>query len=289
MEKYDIVRFTDSDLSLDVTVSPDEETVWLTQDQIAVLFGKSRPVISRHIAKIFSDKELEENTSVHFLHGTPSNRPPKFYNLDVILAVGYRVNGKRGIEFRRWANSVLKDYLIKGYAINGKRVDDLCSGEHCSVKGEVEALKQRMALIEKSKIPDDKLFFSGQFYDAFSFLTDLVASADQSICLVDPYCDSKALNVLAKKKGNVLLQIVSSSSGKLTEADIGLFEKEYGPLCRVNSSLFHDRYLILDAERVYRIGSSLNYLGNKMAEISLLEDDFVKKTVIQTVEVLFHD
>ena len=125
MNKFQLVKFEDKDFTLDVRADVDNETVWLTQNEIAALFGKARTTITEHISHIFSDKELDENTSVGFSDISVPNRPAKLYNLDVVLAVGYRVNSKRGIAFRRWASKILKSYLIKGYAVNQKRLDNL--------------------------------------------------------------------------------------------------------------------------------------------------------------------
>ena len=125
MDKFDLVRFTDNDFELDVRADSEKETVWLTQEEIAVLFDAARSTVTYHINNIFSNQELEENTSVEKFDGRVNYRPAKLFNLDVILAVGYRVKSKRGIAFRRWANKVLKDYLVKGYAVNEKRLENL--------------------------------------------------------------------------------------------------------------------------------------------------------------------
>ena len=125
MDKFDLVRFTDNDFELDVRADSENETVWLTQEEIAILFDASRSTVTYHINNIFSSNELEENTSVEKFDGRVNYRPAKLYNLDVILSVGYRIKSKRGIAFRRWANKVLKDYLIKGYSISQKRLDAL--------------------------------------------------------------------------------------------------------------------------------------------------------------------
>ena len=125
MDKFDLVRFTDNDFELDVRADSENETVWLTQEEIALLFGAARSTITYHINNIFSDDELDKNTSVEKFDGRVNYRNPKLYNLDVILAVGYRVKSDRGIAFRRWANKVLKEYLIQGYAINQKRLENL--------------------------------------------------------------------------------------------------------------------------------------------------------------------
>ena len=124
-DKFDLVRFADNDFELDVLADSEKETVWLTQEEIAVLFDAARSTVTYHINNIFSNQELEENTSVEKFDGRVNYRPAKLFNLDVILAVGYRVKSKRGIAFRRWANKVLKDYLVKGYAVNEKRLENL--------------------------------------------------------------------------------------------------------------------------------------------------------------------
>ena len=124
-DKFDLVRFTDNDFELDVRTDSENETVWLTQEEIALLFDASRSTVTYHINNIFSSNELEENTSVEKIDGRVNYRPAKLYNLDVILSVGYRIKSKRGIAFRRWANKVLKDYLVNGYAVNQKRLDNL--------------------------------------------------------------------------------------------------------------------------------------------------------------------
>ena len=123
MEKYEVIKFKDNEFEMDVKVSPNEETVWLTKEQIGILYGRDRSVISRHINNIYLEEELDRNTSVHFLHisenhSNPQNRPPEYYNLDVVISVGYRVKSKRGVLFRKWANQVLKQYLLNGYVIN---------------------------------------------------------------------------------------------------------------------------------------------------------------------------
>ncbi len=125
MSDYEIVKFVDNEFEIDVRTDRENDTVWLSQEQIAKLFGKARSTITEHINNIFKDKELDENTSVGFSDESASHRPSKYYNLDVILSVGYRVNSKRGIAFRRWANKILKEYLIQGYSINEKKINYL--------------------------------------------------------------------------------------------------------------------------------------------------------------------
>ena len=151
----EIILFKADDIELQVKITPDEETVWLTQDQMAELFDKDRSVIGRHISNIFKEGELEEDTSVQILHGSnlENHRPPQYYNLDVIISVGYRVKSKRGIQFRRWANSVLKDYILKGYAVNNNRMAQL--GEVIRIMKRTENsldAKQVLSVIERYSV-----------------------------------------------------------------------------------------------------------------------------------------
>lgn len=151
----EIILFKADDIELQVKITPDEETVWLTQDQMAELFDKDRSVIGRHISNIFKEGELEEDTSVQILHGSnlENHRPPQYYNLDVIISVGYRVKSKRGIQFRRLANSVLKDYILKGYAVNNNRMAQL--GEVIRIMKRTENsldAKQVLSVIERYSV-----------------------------------------------------------------------------------------------------------------------------------------
>ena len=151
----EIILFKADDIELQVKITPDEETVWLTQDQMAELFDKDRSVIGRHISNIFKEGELEEDTSVQILHGSnlENHRPPQYYNLDVIISVGYRVKSRRGIQFSRWANSVLKDYILKGYAVNNNRMAQL--GEVIRIMKRTENsldAKQVLSVIERYSV-----------------------------------------------------------------------------------------------------------------------------------------
>ena len=126
MNNYEVIEFKNGNIELSVNVSPNEDTVWLTKEQMAVLFDRDRSVISRHINNIYNEGELDKSTSVHFFHisnNNPKNRPSELYNLDVIISVGYRVKSKNGVLFRKWANNILKEYLLKGYVINENRTN----------------------------------------------------------------------------------------------------------------------------------------------------------------------
>lgn len=193
--KYEIVKFEQGDFALDVNVSPAEETVWLSLNEICLLFGRDKSVISRHIKNIFKEGELTEketvakNATVQHEGGKLVTRNIDYYNLDVIISVGYRVKSQNGIVFRRWANSVLKEYLLKGYVINEERT--LVTNENYvnlihKVEGvlekKVDELDNRVTKIEESHVAErEKIFFDGQFFDARVFLKELFIKAEKEI------------------------------------------------------------------------------------------------------------
>ena len=276
MNEYQIIEFKDNNIELSVNVSPNEETVWLTKEQMAILFDRDRSVISRHINNIYEDGELDKNTSVHFLHisdNNPKNRPPELYNLDVIISVGYRVKSKNGTIFRKWANSVLKEYLLKGYVINERRT--LITNEnYISLINRIDSIDSRLHKIEDNEqyYRKEKLIIDGEIFDGVSYLEGIVSNANNKILLIDPYVDSMALNVLKNIKDNVIIRIITSSKAKLSNEDISLFKKQYNkPILLSINDQFHDRYLFID-EKVFHLGSSINYLGNKLSQISEVED-----------------
>ena len=149
-EKNEIVIFETEDKEVKLPVTVEDETVWLNQNQMIELFGRDQSVISRHIRNVFKEHEVDEKSNMHFLHIANSNKPVAFYSLDVIIYVGYRVKSKRGVEFRRWANSVLKQYILKGYAVNDNRIKQL--GEVIRIMKRTEDeldSKQVLSVIEK--------------------------------------------------------------------------------------------------------------------------------------------
>lgn len=149
-EKNEIVIFETEDKEVKLPVTVEDETVWLNQNQMIELFGRDQSVISRHIRNVFKEHEVDEKSNMHFLHIANSDKPVAFYSLDVIISVGYRVKSKRGVEFRRWANSVLKQYILRGYAVNDNRIKQL--GEVIRIMKRTEDeldSKQVLSVIEK--------------------------------------------------------------------------------------------------------------------------------------------
>lgn len=284
--KYEIVKFVDDGFELEVSVSPSEETVWLTQEQLSMLFSVDLSRISRHINSIYSEGELSkeatfaENAIVQNEGGRLVRRKLKMYNLDMIIAVGYRVNSKRGTIFRRWANTVLRQYLLRGYAIDSSRV--LVTQENylnlVNVVNRIDSNQEKLssrvdALEAKSNEYDNKVIFDGQAWDAVSCIEILLSKAKKSIILIDNYIDMQTLDLLSRKHSDVSITVVTSDRGcNLTKKEISAFKTQYGELEITLSDKFHDRFIILDEEKMYYCGASLKDAGKKAFAIGLIKD-----------------
>ena len=277
--KYEIIKFINNNLELEVNVSPQEETVWLSKEQISQLFDRDRSVVSRHIKHIFIEQELDEKSNVHFLHIANSDKPVPFYSLDVIISVGYRVKSYNGIIFRKWANSVLKEYLLKGYVINESRT--LITNEnYVNLINRVDSIENRLDRIETYSLIKDIIIYEDSVFDAIVRLTKLCESAKSSIVLIDPYVDIKTLNSLKNKPNNVSLTIVVSTKGnKLSQMDINSFIEQCGDMTVRTDDSYHDRYLIIDNKLFYHLGSSINYLGKRFSQITMIKDNDIIETL----------
>ena len=195
-KKYELIKFEDGEFSLDVNVSPDEETVWLTQEQMALLFNVDRTRIVRHINNIYSDSELDmlstcaENAQVQFEGVRQVKRKIKIYNLDMIIAVGYRVNSKRGTQFRKWANSVLKQYLLKGYVINEERCLS-CTSNIISLQNKVELIESKIKNMEDDLyLENSKAFFEGEIVEPYTFIRHIFFLSKNELIITDFYADT---------------------------------------------------------------------------------------------------
>ncbi len=278
--EYEIIKFENGNVELEVNVSPEEETVWLTQEQIAILFGKSRSTITEHINNIFDEGELEEMTSVGNSDRT-NHRPAKLYNLDVVLAVGYRIKSNNGIAFRRWANSILKSYLIKGYVINKERAV-ITKENYLGLLCRVDSMEYRLTKVEEKEkhlFVEDMVFLDGEMFEAAVVVTRLVETAKASIVLIDPYTDVRTLDLMKYKNKDIPLTIIMSGLSKVQSVDKEIFIEKYGPLETRIDSRYHDRYLIIDDELFYHIGTSLNYMGKRVTQITIVEDEGIKELI----------
>ncbi len=286
-----IIVYNNGDVKLDVTVSPEEETVWLTQEQIAVLYNRDQSVISRHIRNIYQEGELDEqstyaNNAYMPLKGNRFYYCDK-YNLDVIISVGYRVKSKNAVVFRRWATSVLKKYLLKGYVIDQERT--LVSKENFDqLTKRVEVLEIDMRETksrESYHVLNEKLILDGRVYDAIKLIDQILSNAKEKIVLIDPYIDTTTLSFFSKLPSNIKIILISSSRAKLTHHDLKSFKDEYHrDVFYFQNDLYHDRYLCLDDEIIYHLGCSLNYAGYRLSEISLIKDKDNQEYLIKRIK-----
>lgn len=262
-----ILYQADNSVQLDVRLEND--TVWLTQAQMATLFDTDRTSITKHISNIYETNELDAvSTSakiaqVQIEGHRKVKRKIVHYNLDVIISVGYRVNSKRGTQFRIWANSVLKDYLLKGYAIN-HRIENL---EH-----RVKATEDKIDFFVKTALPPVQgIFFDGQIFDAYVFVNDLIKSAKKSIVLIDNYVDESVLLMLAKRSKNVSCKIYTQNLTAQLKLDLQKHNSQYETIEITQFKKSHDRFLIIDSQNIYHIGASLKDLGKKWFAFSKIE------------------
>ena len=278
--KYALVKFIDNDLELDITISPEEDNIWLSKNQIAELFDRDRSVISKHIRKIFDDSECDEKSNVQKMHIPNSDKLVEFYSLDIIIAVGFKTNSKRAIIFRKWANKVLKEYLLQGYVINEKR--SLVTNEnYVRLINKVESLDERVSNIENNYKPKEfensQLFFDGQLYDAYTLIQSIFELANNEIIIIDNYVDRTILDRLVVKNNNVQVIIYTSINTRLLGRDINIFNSQYGGLDVRYTTNVHDRYIIIDQNKIYHLGHSIKDLGKKIFSISESDKNLIYK------------
>ena len=281
MNKYEIVKFADDEVKLDVNISPLEKTIWINIEQMSVLFERDRSVISKHIKNIFLEGELLENSVCAFFAHTANDGKTynvKYYNLDVVISVGYRVKSRRGVLFRQWANNIIQEYLIKGYAINEERT--LVTNEnYVRLINKVESLDERVSNIEKEYKPKEfkntQLFFDGEFYDAYTLIQSLFESANKEIIIIDNYVDRTILDRLVVKNSNVQVTIYTSINTRLLTRDIDTFNNQYGGLDVSYTTNVHDRYIIIEQRKLYHLGHSIKDLGKKIFSISESDNNLI--------------
>ena len=283
--KYEIVTFVNNEVRLNVNVSPSEDTVWLSLADMCLLFGRDKSVISRHIKNVILENNLDVNQVVA-KNATTGNDGKKyivsFYNLDVIIPLGYKVHSQNGIIFRKWANSVLKEYLLKGYVINENRT--LITNEnYVNLINKVDSIDKRLSKIEKTNLEKEKVFFDGEMFDAKSFISNIISKADTSIILIDACADIKALEFLKYKKQGVKLYIYHSSKTKLSNKEILDFNAQYGDCSTFINDKYHDRFLIIDKNDIFHLGASLNYAGKKVFAITKMEDETIRDSIIRSL------
>ena len=267
MDKGEIILYQPNN-SIELEVRMEAETVWLTQAQIALLFGVDRTVIVRHIGNVYKTHELDAISTCAKIAQVQTEgkrtvmREVNYYNLDMILSVGYRVNSINATKFRQWANKVLKDYLLHGYAVN-QRIERL--------ENRVSRTEEKIELLVRTSLPPmEGVFYEGQIFDAHVFASNLIKSAKRSVVLIDNYIDESVLVTLSKRENNVSAKIVTRSISDQFRLDLNRHNSQYPQIDVEERTDIHDRFLIID-DTVYHIGASLKDLGKKLFAFSKLE------------------
>lgn len=280
---YELIKFENDNVELEVSVSPEEDTVWLSKEQMSLLFDRNRSVISRHIKSIYEEGELNKESScaknAHEVNG--QIHYTDLYNLDVVISVGYRVKSKNGIIFRKWASSVLKEYLLKGYALNEGRTL-ITKDNYLNLVNRVDSLNKRVDTIEsaeKHRFVEDVLLLDNQMFDAIVLITKMIETAQTSIVLIDPYVDVVSLSFFKNKSKDLKLVVVTSSRANIGRREVASFNERYGSLEIKIDDKYHDRYLIIDNELFYHFGCSINYIGKRLSQITLIKDKDIVDTL----------
>ncbi len=272
-----IIYQPDETLRLDVMV--EDESVWLSQAQIVELFNSSKANISEHLKHIFVSGELSKEATVRKFRivrqeGNRSvTRNIEFFNLDVIISVGYRVNTSRGIQFRQWANKVLKDYLLRGYSINQRLIEmsDRLDRRLLEQDGKIASIRRDVDFFIKTALPPrEGIFFEGQIFDAYAFVAGLIRKAKSRIVVIDSYVDESVLVQLSKRKPGVTVDIYDGKISRQLRQDVERHNVQYPGVTLHAYAKAHDRFLIID-EEVYHIGHSLKDLGKKLLAFSKMD------------------
>ena len=279
--KNEIILYQSNELTSRIEVRIEEETVWLNRQQIALLFDRDVKTIGKHIANTLKE-ELKEFSVVAKFATTASDGKVyqvEYYNLDMIISIGYRVKSQQGILFRIWANKILKDYLLKGYALNNRmnRMED-------NLHNLTEKVNGIDLQINASLPPNQGVFFDGQVFDAYTLMADIVRTAKSSIVLIDNYIDDTVLTHLSKKQKNVKVVLLSKTISKQLQLDIKKANTQYPGIQAKVFTKAHDRFLIIDENQVYHIGASLKDLGKKWFSFSKIDKDSV--TIINSISEL---
>lgn len=263
------------DETVRLEVRLEDDTVWLTQAQMAELFEKDQSVIARHIRNIFREGELEEVSNMQILHNTLSKyKPTKVYSLNVIISVGYRVKSKRGTQFRIWATSVLREFMLRGYAIH-QRMRLMKEEIDARLVHHDERLKKVEDKVDffvrTNQPPVEGVLFEGQIFDAYKLVEALIKSAQREIVLIDNYVDASIFDLLEKREKGVDATIYTAHAGPSLVHLQQLNQQQYGRKVEVReyNSRFHDRFLILD-DALYHFGASFKDLGKRLFAFELM-------------------
>lgn len=278
LDNNEIILYQPDD-TLTLNVRVEDESVWLTQTQIVELFSSSKANISEHLKHIFESGELEKEATVRKFRtvrneGNRSvSRTLEFFNLDVIISVGYRVNTIRGIQFRQWANKILKEFLLRGYSVNQRlmQLEDKMDRRFSDYDLHLRKLDEKVDFFVRSSIqPKEGVFFDGQIFDAYVLVADLIRQAKKRIVVIDNYIDDSVLVQLSKRTPGVKVDIYDGRISKQLRQDVKKHNEQYPGVKLHDYEKAHDRFLIID-EDVYHIGASLKDLGKKLFAFSKME------------------
>ena len=259
--------------SLKLEVQIENDTVWLTQQQIAELFGVKQPAVSKHLNNIFKEGELNK-ASVHsileYTAADGKSYKTQFYSLDAILSVGYRVNSKNATKFRQWANKILKDYLLRGYSVNRQLVElqGYTDNRFLQIEKRLDAHQQQIDFFVRTNIPPHEgCVFEGHLLEGREVAEMIIKSAKHEVILIDPYIGSDTLHILEARQRNVSATIYTEKVNNNILTLQHNHETEYGKCRRIDifqyKTNFHDRFLIID-ETVYHFGASIKDLGKRL-------------------------
>lgn len=268
METAEIVIYKDSqnaDFQIEVKVM--DENVWLNRQQIANLFNRDIKTIGKHIHNALKEELMSVPVIAKFATTASDGKTyqVEHYNLDMILSIGYRVKSQRGIQFRRWANEILKEYLLKGHLLYHRfeRIE----------KKLFEHDQKFEFIINTGLKPSQGIFFDGQIFDAWQFVSQLIKEADHNIILIDNYIDESVLMLLSKRKPSVKATIFTSNITKQFQTDLNKHNQQYPATDLKQFTKSHDRFLIIDEKEVYHIGASLKDLGKRWFAFSKINLD----------------
>ncbi len=274
-QKGEVVLYQPNE-TIRIEVRMENETVWLTQAQMAELFDKDQSVIARHIKNIFDEQEVCEESNMQILHNTLSKfKPTKVYSLDVIISVGYRVKSQRGTLFRQWATNVIKEHLKRSWCGDTRRIEN--------VENRLSTVESKIDFFVRTSLPPvEGVFSDGQIFDAYTFACDLIRSAKRRLVLIDNYVDDTVLEMFAKRQRGVEAIIYTAKITPTLRLDMARHNAQYSPLTLQTCCNFHDRFLLVD-DKVYHVGASLKDLGKKLFAFSLLEDFRVEEILAKVV------
>jgi hypothetical protein len=277
--KNEIILYQTGELSEHIEVRLEDETVWLTQAQMATLFGQTKQNISLHINNCFKEGELMADSVVKDSLTTAKDGKKystKYFNLDVIISVGYRVKSKQGTQFRIWATQVLRDYLLKGYALNQRmnRIEN--NFDHLSKEVNKISLQ-----LKTQELPNQGVFFDGQIFDAYELASRIVRSAKKEIILIDNYMDESTITHLSKKAEKVKVFLLTKTISKQLALDVKKANEQFHHFQAKILTASHDRFLIIDRSQLYHIGASLKDLGKKWFAFSKMENTMLKMILEQ--------